>query len=513
MRVVDAAQMRSLDAYVMRRLGETELMRRAGIGIAEVLRSRASGGHVVGFAGPGDNGGDVFALCAELAGSARCTILAHDAPRLSPARRAAEEHARATGVQMLPFPTSRAAVQSMLVDATLLLDGMLGIGARPDTTAFAEVIAAINETALPVCAVDIPTGIDATDGTVSAAGAVRAAITCTLGRPKTGLFSETARAYIGELWLIDIGTTDADIDAVIAEAAERRYTVLTPRAFIDALPQRAPLVDKRSAGAPLLVAGSSAFPGAAVLSARGAARAGAGYVTVVTPQHAVSVLQSHLLEQVVVGLETSDAASAIACILQSAQRAQALAIGPGIDREPQMGAILRGVLEQTTLPVVIDAGALEHLADHLHLLRDRACVITPHEGEFARLTRTEPGSPQTRRARLRAFVDRTGITTLLKGNVTLIDDGRTMYFNPTGTPALATAGTGDVLTGMIATLLAQGCSPLHAASLAAYWHGLAGQVAARRRRVGVIAGDLPDLLARALPRSDAPSLNGALRLW
>jgi NAD(P)H-hydrate epimerase len=146
-----------------------------------------------------------------------------------------------------------------------------------------------------------------------------------------------------------------------------------------------------------------------------------------------------------------------------------------------------------------DAGALFHFAKNLDVLRGKRCVLTPHEGEFARLSGKGTVAPGTRTDRLREFVERTGITTLLKGDATLVDDGRWTYVNTTGTNALATAGTGDVLTGITATLLSQGLSPLDAASTAAYWHGLAGRRAHAARRVGVIAGDLPAVLAAALP--------------
>jgi NAD(P)H-hydrate epimerase len=141
------------------------------------------------------------------------------------------------------------------------------------------------------------------------------------------------------------------------------------------------------------------------------------------------------------------------------------------------------------------------LSKHLDLLRGNRCVVTPHAGEFARLSGRGTIAPGTRVERIREFVDRTGITTLLKGSDTLIYDGTTIHINPTGTNALATAGTGDVLSGIIATLLAQGLSPVDAARAGAYWHGLAGQRTAEKRRVGVIASDVAEALGEALPRS------------
>jgi NAD(P)H-hydrate epimerase len=148
----------------------------------------------------------------------------------------------------------------------------------------------------------------------------------------------------------------------------------------------------------------------------------------------------------------------------------------------------------------VDASGLFHLSKRLDSLRGKPCVVTPHAGEFARLSGLGTIAPGTRVERIREFVDRTGITTLLKGSDTLIYDGTTIHINPTGTSALATAGTGDVLTGIIATLLSQGLSPVDAARAGAYWHGLAGQYAAQQRRVGVVAGDVIEALGAALPR-------------
>jgi hydroxyethylthiazole kinase-like uncharacterized protein yjeF len=164
------------------------------------------------------------------------------------------------------------------------------------------------------------------------------------------------------------------------------------------------------------------------------------------------------------------------------------------------------------VPFVVDASGLFHLAKHLDILRGKACVLTPHAGEFARLSGKGNVPLEQRISRLREFTTRTGVTTLLKGEATLIDDGTTLHINPTGTNALATAGTGDVLTGIIATLLSQGLSPVDAARVGAYWHGLAGQTAHEARPVGVIARDLPEVLAAA-PRFTPKSLGGLTRVY
>jgi hydroxyethylthiazole kinase-like uncharacterized protein yjeF len=224
-------------------------------------------------------------------------------------------------------------------------------------------------------------------------------------------------------------------------------------------------------------------------------------VTVATPAAAATALRTHLVEQVVVEIPPDEACeSALELVLDIGQRSGAIGIGPGLGLDERTGIIVRGVLAKTTLPAVIDASALFHLSKHLDILKGKACVLTPHAGEFARLSGKGTIAPGTRVDRLREFVERTGITTLLKGSDTLIYDGTTMHINPTGTSALATAGTGDVLTGIIATLLSQGLSPVDAACASAYWHGLAGQAAQRTQRIGVIARDVISELGTALPR-------------
>jgi NAD(P)H-hydrate epimerase len=345
-----------------------------------------------------------------------------------------------------------------------------------------------------VLAIDIPSGIDALTGAASD-DAVRASETITLAAVKPGLLLEPAKQNVGELWCEDIGIGDAILDA-----QPQPFAALDDDAFVQLLPQRPPESEKRTAGAPLIVAGSAQFPGAAVLCARGAARAGAGYVTVATSSAAANLLRAHLVEQVVVALDGDAAPDAVVEeLLEISQRNGSVALGPGLGLDDRTGRIVIGFLERNELPVVVDASGLFHLSKHLEVLRGKPAVVTPHAGEFARLSGRGTIAPGTRVERVREFVDRTGVTTLLKGSDTLIYDGTTVHVNPTGSNALATAGTGDVLTGIIATLLSQGLSPVDAARAGAYWHGLAGQAASAVRRVGVVAGDVAESLGEALP--------------
>ncbi|HUA09498.1 MAG TPA: NAD(P)H-hydrate dehydratase [Candidatus Acidoferrales bacterium] len=471
--VLTPAEMRAADAQAVAASGVEKLMRNAGGAIAAYVREHLPrGSRIVAFAGPGNNGGDARAAFAQLEGY-DCALVAPD-----------------------EMPHDDASARAMLEGAALAIDALFGTGARlPLPERYAPAIRALDARERRVLAIDIPSGVDALTGAVPG-DAVRASATITLAAMKPGLLFPPAREHCGELWIARIGIDEATLHAHAAS-----FAALDDAGLLALLPHRADGADKRSAGAPLIIAGSQQFPGAAVLCARGAARAGAGYVTVATAPGAAATLRTHLIEQVVVEIADD--------LLDIAQRNSAAGIGPGLGLDDRTGEIVRGFVERCDLPMVIDASALFHFGKHLDLLRGKRCVLTPHEGEFARLSGLGTVAPGTRVERLREFTSRTGITTLLKGPATLIDDGARTYINASGTSVLATAGTGDVLTGMIATLLGQGLSPLDAACAGAYWHGLAARYCASARPVGVVAGDLPEALAATL-RSLAPT-TGALR--
>ena len=504
MRAVTAAQMRSIDAAAVAREGEVALMRAAGEAIARLIDRYARGdGPVVALAGPGNNGGDAYAALAAYAGSRRCVAFGDPAAGGSEARRDARERARIAGVDERPFPTDAQTLRS----AALILDGVLGANARlPLDARSAQLVDAMTDGGAPILALDVPTGIDPTSGAVGEQ-VVRATATIALGRPKLGCFLEAARDVVGELWCAPIGMRDDDARGI----DDPRTDVMTAAEFAALLPSRAPESDKRSSGAPLIVAGSTQFPGAAVLCAWGAARAGAGYVTVAAPEGAAAALRAHLVEQVVVTYDERDPAGAVRTILELTNRCTSIGIGPGLGLSDAFSTIVNGVIGGTELAVVADAGALYHLSKQLSAYREKRLVLTPHAGEFARISGKGTIAAGERLTRLRAFVQEHGITTLLKGRTTLIGSRDAIYLNPTGTNALATAGTGDVLTGAIATLLAQGLDPVDAARAGAYWHGRAGQLASAERRRGVVAGDVAGALG--LASEVAPEDPALLRIF
>jgi NAD(P)H-hydrate epimerase len=488
MRVLTAEQMQAVDAEAAARIGEIELMRRAGAVIAALIRKIANGNRIVGVAGPGNNGGDVFAAFAELDPSYECIAIDLSPDGGSAARKDARKRALASGITLIPAAEVRG--DGILAGANLVLDGLLGVGSRlPLRKEISEWTRRIRSCDY-VLSIDVPTGVDVTTGAIDPE-AVPATATITIGAPKLGLFLEQARPYVGELWLGDIGILPPE------GRGAGDYLTMTEMEAAFRMPVRRADSNKRDSGAPLVIAGSEQFPGAAILCARAAARAGAGYVTVAAPAAAAASLRAHLVEQVVVTYDDQDPRSA-RMILDLSNHSSAIAIGPGLGLGEAMGQIVRAVIRESTLPIVADASALFHLAKNLDIARGKKIVLTPHAKEFARLSGEGTVPTGVRLQRLRTFLERHGITTLLKGQTTLVDDGTRVYLNPSGTNALATAGTGDVLSGIIATLLSQGVPPFEAASLGAYWHGRAGQMAHADRPVGVVAGDVIQYLGIAV---------------
>ncbi|MGA3036790.1 MAG: NAD(P)H-hydrate dehydratase [Vulcanimicrobiaceae bacterium] len=485
--VLDAKGMRAFDAEQVTHRGEVTLMREAGAAIAALIPRYRRDGAVLGIAGPGNNGGDVFAALALVPQAFERVVYALPTQRESEARVDAVARARASGVEIRTIQS--ASQLRGLAGAGIILDGLLGVGSHlPLTEPINKIAEAINASGAPILAIDLPSGIDASTGAADPM-AVHADATITIGALKLGLLLDPAREAAGDLWLAPIGFPST-YEGVVAHC-------LSDAEFRGLVPHRAQNTEKREAGAPLVLAGSEQFPGAAVLCSRAAARAGAGYVTVAVPNAAASAVRAHLLEQTVVTYDPNDIGASIETIVDVARRYGSLAIGPGLGMSDAMGTIVREVIKNVDLPMVIDATGLFHLAKHLDVLYRKRVVLTPHAGEFARISGKGTVAESERVMRLREFVQQHSAITLLKGRATLVYDGLTLHVNTSGTSALATAGTGDVLTGMIGTLLSQGVEPVDAARAGAYWHGIAGQLAAQKRPIGVVAGDVIEELAAA----------------
>jgi ADP-dependent NAD(P)H-hydrate dehydratase / NAD(P)H-hydrate epimerase len=363
----------------------------------------------------------------------------------------------------------------------VVVDALFGTGfhgePRPDA---AELIARINACDAKVVSVDLPSGVDASTG--EAAGAVvDADLTVTFHGGKVGLAVAPGTLHAGEVVVADIGLHEL-------ETEHRRATAR----MLDLVPRRHPGDTKYSSGSVLVVGGQPGMSGAACLSALAALRSDAGYVTLAVPARSLPVVESIALEPVKIGWRDDGAVETIA---SAAERAGALAIGPGLGRTPKRRTLVRELLERVAIPAVVDADALFGFEP---VQRDAPLVLTPHAGELARLLDTDSdwiGEHRLEAARRAA--ERFEAVVLLKGGDTIVaGPGQGCIVSDFGPPSLATAGTGDVLTGVIAAFLAKGMEPRLAAAAGAVAHGTAASLAPHQ--AGLVAGDLLDLLPAAL---------------
>jgi ADP-dependent NAD(P)H-hydrate dehydratase / NAD(P)H-hydrate epimerase len=364
-----------------------------------------------------------------------------------------------------------------LVDeqADVVIDALLGTGltgAPRDETS--QLIEQINAAGVPVVAVDIPSGVNASTGEVAGA-AVNADVTVTMHRPKVGLAIAPGRFRAGEVAVADIGL----------EPAETEHRLVTPQILAE-VPRRSSRDNKYTAGHVLVVGGSRGMTGAPALAARAALRADAGYVTIAAPAESLPVLETLVLEAVKRPLED---------VFEAAAKAKALAVGPGLGREKESKALVRRLLAEVELPAVVDADALFELEPGKW---PAPRVLTPHEGELARLLRRESKEVAAHRlASVREAADRFDCVVVLKGEDSLVAaPGRGVWVSALGLPSLSTAGTGDVLTGVTAAFLAKGMEPERAAAAACAAQQLASHQAAQR--YGLVASDVVEALPRAL---------------
>ncbi|MGZ5349584.1 MAG: NAD(P)H-hydrate dehydratase [Actinomycetota bacterium] len=474
------------------------LMERAGRAVARAavdLVGGVYGRRAVVVCGKGNNGGDGLVAARHLArwGMRVAVIAVETADALR--EPAASNLARLDEVGVHVRGWSSAALRHELSRADVAIDALFGTGFRgfPED-AWADAIEGMDEGAAPVVAVDIPSGVNGATGAVEGL-AVRADVTVTFGAAKVGAVLLPGAEYAGAVRVVDIGFPDELLraDAYLVESSD----------VAGWLPTRPIDTHKRATGVLVVVAGSRGMTGAPVLVAEAAARIGAGLVTVAAPAEIVPTIQAHLTEATFLPLPTmgsgSVAGDALPPVLELLGRADALAIGPGLTTDEETAGFVRDLVRASPVPVVVDADALNAFEGRTADLADRkaAGILTPHAGEFARLTGLSARELDVDRlGHVRRLAHDAGAVALLKGSRTIVvDDREAARINPTGGPVLATAGSGDVLTGMIGGLVARGLAPSDAAAAAAYVHGVAGMLAGRRTGDGTLAGDI----ARAIP--------------
>ncbi len=517
--LLTSAEMGELDARTIREAGVpgAVLMETAGRGVFRALwdrfAERARAGAVV-VCGRGNNGGDGFvvARCLLNRGVPVRALLLGDRDRVSPDARVHLEAYLGSGGTLTQVGADGAGLDAAVSGASLVVDAILGTGLRSDVRGVAaQAIEAVNRAKGLVVSVDIPSGVDADTGRICGR-AVRADLTVTFAWPKRGHFLHPGAAVRGDLVVVDIGIPPGFLNPGeqtlrLLEGADLAGRIVRP-----------PDAHKGTLGHVWVGGGSPGKTGAPGLAALGALRAGAGLVTVAHPG-ALPVAARLPLEVMTapLGPESDWTAAAWGALPSEAAKAGAWVVGPGMGVSEGARAFLGRVLEQP-VPVVLDADALNLLAAGSESLWSGAGprVLTPHPGEAGRLLGVPVPQVQADRVgAARELARRFGCAVILKGAGTLVTaPGEAVWLVPTGNPGMATAGTGDVLAGVVGALLARGLCGLEAALAGAWIHGLAGDLAAARRGgEGMTAGDLvealPDAMKRMADPPPAADLGGA----
>ncbi len=509
-RVATAAEMQALDRRAATECGISSLLLMENAGaetVHEMLgafpavrRSR-----VLILCGRGNNGGDGFVVARRLLGRGvvvRTMLLAR--------REAVQGDAR-TNLDILHTlgaapseVTDASAVRDALGSADLVVDALLGTGAQgPARGLTAETIECVNQAARPVVSVDIPSGLGA-DAPEPPGPAIRAALTVTFVLPKRSLVLFPAAAHAGAVRVADIGIprslwADAVTEMGVLEAAD----------VAPAFPVRDAAAHKGTFGHVLLIAGSVGKTGAAALAALGALRVGAGLATVAVPASVHDIMENKLTEAMTVPVPETDARTvareALGALMGLAEGKDAVAIGPGLGTHPSTQALVRDLVARLRIPMVVDADGINALAGAGDILRRAGApvVLTPHPGECSRLLAVPVAEIVRERIPLvQKTVADFRVALVLKMARTIVGaQGDGIAVVPTGNPGMATGGTGDVLTGVIAGLMARGVSAALAARAGAYLHGLAGDLAAEGvGQEAMLAGDLLACVPEAIRR-------------
>lgn len=499
-----SSAMRALDRYAIDRLGipGEELMRRAAAAAAavsgELLDAMpAAEGRVLVLCGSGNNGGDGIGLAALMTEcgkyTVRCVMVGNE-EKLSADSLCMKALLEQHGAQLLPYTGPE------IVDEgwDLIVDALFGTGlSRPIEGKYAELIAAVNASPCPVLAVDIASGISADTGEILGE-AVKADVTVTFHSPKRGQLQPPGTEYTGRLEVRSIG---------IPEEAERQVTpagrFVTEDMVRAWLPGQTLESHKGNYGKLLLLCGSTGFTGAAALSARAALRTGAGLVYLGVPEAVYPILAAKLDEPVVFPLPCNGngrfSRTAVPEVQDRLGGMNACLVGPGIGRSYDTEELVYGVLEAAACPVVLDADGINVLSGHIDRLDKVSAplVLTPHEGEFARMG---GDLSQGRISAAAQMAERTGAVIVLKGYRTVVAGPQgEIYVNSTGNPGMATGGSGDVLSGILTCLLGQGMDPVKAAAAAVWLHGAAGDLC--RERLGtrsMLPSDMVEALSEIL---------------
>ena len=499
-RIVTTAQMKQAEERSEQRgISRAALMQNAAKQCLEAIRGCVGDiahKRFVILCGSGNNGGDGAELAERLCrhSGKPFLLLADRLPDTDTARACMEQHSEK--VSTLPFRENPEAAKELLRSADVIIDCIFGTGFHGELPpAAAEMLAFANAEcdALKI-AVDVPSGVNADSGEI-AENAFRPHITLTLGAMKAGLLNHPCCEFCGETKVLDIGITDG--------CYTEYEGVFTPSSITDKLPSRPACANKGDFGKLLNVAGSVSYIGAAILSSRAALRIGTGLVTLATTEYVMGAVAAAMPECVYLPLHQDDRGyiySANAKMLaEAAGRATAVSFGCGMGNNENTVILAETLIKSGSCPLILDADGINCISDNINVLKDndRPIILTPHPGEFARLLGMSAAQVQADRLELaKRFAADYGVVLLLKGMNTVVaaPDGR-VTVNPTGNNALSKAGCGDVLTGIIAGLAAQGVDAYDAAVLGAYLHGkCADELVKAQNPASVLASELIDSL-------------------
>ncbi len=487
MKILTAEQMRNIDRRAIERFGVPSivLMENAAIAVVDAIFAHYPNSERVAIVcGIGQNGGDGFAVARHLEnrGVVPVVILIGDRAKIS-----GDSLTNLLICERLGIPIYDELAHA--ADADLLVDALFGTGLnRAPSGVYADVLRDIAELRIPVLAIDLPSGANASSG-VPFEPCVQAEVTVTFAAPKVCHIFEPAALYCGEVIVADISIPDVAVDEEAVTLA-----LITPKSIQPHIAPRLAATHKGTYGHVAAIAGSPGRSGAAVMCARGAIRAGAGLVTVITDEMTAKLVHVGCIEAM-----TDSTLPA---------QSKAVLIGPGLADNDESYANIREQIASIDLPMIIDASALNAFASRANELNPRGLprVITPHPGELARIMGSDTTSINADRITAARDAARTcNCVVVLKGHQTLVaePDGH-VWVNPTGNPGMATGGMGDVLSGVVAALLARGTDPLDAACTAVYLHGLAGDLLKEEiGDIGLAATEVADRIPRAIQRARA----------
>lgn len=506
MKVCTSTQMQFIDKCTIEEYGISGviLMERAGLACCEVIdKSFANAKAIAVLCGSGNNGGDGFAVARMLHNKGRDVICYHlvDLAKVSGDASVHLQMAIKSGVKLKPISEFKADASK----ADLIVDAIFGTGLNRDVSGdFAKCIDLVNTLGKPVLAVDIPSGVCANTGRVLGS-AVKATKTVTFGLAKLGHFLHPGRALTGTLHIADIGfpnhllqSSDIKTSILVSDYAK----ALMPARFDDSY--------KNTYGHVVIVGGSPNMSGSVLLASKACLRVGAGLVTVASSKEVLQTLSAKVLEELFWALP-SDAASGMIAELpfDKFQKYDVIAIGMGMGVSKDTKAFMQKLISSSAVALVIDADGLNSLVGYTSKLKDAKCpiVLTPHHAEFSRLTGKTVSEIKSDRVTFATqFALSHNVVLVLKGSPTIVasPEGECVI-NTTGNAGMATAGSGDVLTGMIAGLIAQGLTPYNASKLAVYLHGLSGDIACEHLSMhSLIASDLINFISHAIKATTAP---------